>query len=266
MNQNNRFTSRNVETFADQIRRARIAKQNRNLKNFFFSNGIQVNSTQRSRRQFTARREENNFNRRNFDNNSNRRQIFLNRAQNNYNPQIRIRNLNSNPRTNRRQRNPQSINNNNNNNNNSNGYGNFTRNRQRIGFINRSNQNRNGNRQITYRNYNNFSNGNQQNPPKNSNQMKRGVNRLNRRGPKQRSQANKLSIENIAVDANNNELAEIFSPYGKIVKCSIIYDENNRSTGKGIVEFDSIDASKLAKNDLNGKKEIKLIFLILISN
>lgn len=250
MNQNNRFRSRNVETFADQIRRARIAKQNRNLKNFFFSNGIQVNSNQRSRRQYTTRREENNFNRRTFDNNNNRRRVFLNRAQNNYNPQIRKRNINSNSNTNRRQIYSQPTNSNNNNRN-----GNISRKRrQRIGFINRGNQNTNGNRQIIYRNYNNFGNNNQQVQPNNSNQMRRGLNRLNRRGPKQRSQANKLSIENIAIDTNNNELAEIFSPYGKIVKCSIIYDENNRSTGKGIVEFDSVDASKLAKNDLNGKK------------
>lgn len=261
MNQNNRFRNRNVETFADQIRRARIAKQNRNLQNFFINNGLKVNNNQRSRRQYSLNRNErNSINRQNFTSNrrpvlayENRNQMgsrqIRNRVTNNGNQNFNRNRMISQVRQVRqvRQKNPQSNNSN---------IG-----RQRIGFINRNSQNY----RIKYRNYNNFADNQNQNsrprPRPNQNiQMKRTQVRVNRRIQGPRVSQNKVSIENIGVDTNNSELAEIFSPYGKIIKCSIIYDENNRSTGKGIVEFDNADSAKLAKNDLNGK------FMLIINS
>jgi hypothetical protein len=253
MNQNNRFRSRNVENYADQIRRQRIAKQNRNLKNFFQNNDFLVNSSIRSRK-----RNYNDYTNNNQRNFGNRRRVYLNRPENNYiNNQSRVRGFSANPNNRMRMiKLNQRSNSNTNSNSNAKNNGKI-RKRQRIGFINRDNRdNQNQNRRrIVYRNYNNFrkNNINNQGLFDHSNQLKRQDKRVTRRNNNPKSQKNKLTIENISIETNNNELAELFTPYGKLLKCSIIYDENNRSTGKGVVEFEKTDSAKLAKNDLQGK-------------
>lgn len=67
--------------------------------------------------------------------------------------------------------------------------------------------------------------------------------------------SNKVFVGNLSYKTTDEQLNELFEPFGKIVKASIIKDrETDRSRGFGFVEFDSADDVAAAIEEMNGKE------------
>ena len=63
----------------------------------------------------------------------------------------------------------------------------------------------------------------------------------------------KLYVGNLSHDIDNNELKNVFQPYGEVVSAQVIMDRDiGRSKGFGFVEMDSEDAGNAAIEALNG--------------
>ncbi len=64
----------------------------------------------------------------------------------------------------------------------------------------------------------------------------------------------KLYVGNLPHSFSEQELTDLFSPYGEIVSCKLILDrETKKSRGFGFVEFKSKEDATKAINELNGK-------------
>ena len=62
-----------------------------------------------------------------------------------------------------------------------------------------------------------------------------------------------IYIGNLSYDATDQDLEELFSPYGEVSKTTIIMDrETGRSKGFGFAEMPDDDAAKTAIDALNG--------------
>ena len=62
-----------------------------------------------------------------------------------------------------------------------------------------------------------------------------------------------IYVGNLSYQMTNEELSEIFSPYGEVVRANIIMDrELNRSKGFGFVEMGSQEAGTAAIEALDG--------------
>lgn len=273
MNRNS-FNGQSKRRFMfDNLRTTRINRQLRNLRDFYDSN-------------FSRRTER----RRQYNGTAGLRNSSRNsrpRGNNNFNSRINVipierkfqrLNLNNNwnKQTNNKFRN---LNNNNSNNNNNSQIitSNFARrNRARLAFTKKRSTNSNNNQFIRSQNRGNKIGSLNKfdsrifevlvNKPEkrklirlSRKQRRPNISRKNNINGNERN-SNKLHIENISLDTNNTELFNLFSPYGKIINCSIIYEENGKSTGIGIAEFLNSNEAKVALRDLNGNN---LLFLIL---
>ena len=166
------------------------------------------------------------------------------------------------PRTSNLRRNDNNNNNNNNNRrnnnrntmaNNNNGQGRSGRGRMVLGNRRNNNNNSNGNNNnpIRSRGNNQQRRRNQnQNNLLNNNQGKIGtrVRRVLRRnaGP-----VGKLDLSNLSPDIINKDLIEVFSVYGRLKRCAVLFQEN-QSTGRGVVQYESRANAQRAFHDLQG--------------
>lgn len=67
----------------------------------------------------------------------------------------------------------------------------------------------------------------------------------------------KLFVGSLSRDVSGDDLKEVFSAYGELVSCAVIFDRETRtSKGFGFVEFKDADAAQNAMKELN-QKEIK---------
>ena len=63
-----------------------------------------------------------------------------------------------------------------------------------------------------------------------------------------------IYIGNLSYDATEENIRELFEPYGSVVKVSLITDrDTGRSKGFGFVEMGSKNEGENAINELNGK-------------
>lgn len=63
----------------------------------------------------------------------------------------------------------------------------------------------------------------------------------------------KLYVGNLSHDLDNNELRNIFQPYGEVVSAQIIMDrDTGRSKGFGFVEMGTVEQAQAAIDALNG--------------
>ena len=163
---------------------------------------------------------------------------------------------------------------NNNNNNNNNHTNNKLRNS--VGFNNRGRGKIRLGRRPGNNNRNNTNNNNNNNIKNNSNNgvaNRRGRNQQRRRDnnqenlirknqPKQNTKEKrvlrrsngpigKLELSNLSPDIMNKDLIEIFSVYGRLKRCAVIF-QDNQSTGRGVVQYDSRANAQRAYNDLQG--------------
>jgi hypothetical protein len=77
-------------------------------------------------------------------------------------------------------------------------------------------------------------------------------NTLNRRAKRRNiGPIGKLDIGNLGPDVVNTDLLQIFSIYGRLKRCAVIF-QDGASTGKGVVQFESRVCAQRAENDLNG--------------
>ena len=87
----------------------------------------------------------------------------------------------------------------------------------------------------------------------NNQQLRRQEGRVNRASNRPNSDNKKLIVTEIDSAKNDSDLRTLFSPYGIIKKCNIIYNENNESTGEAVVIFKVAQDAKRARGDLNSK-------------
>lgn len=65
----------------------------------------------------------------------------------------------------------------------------------------------------------------------------------------------KILIRNLSRDTTNEQLAELFRPYGEIQSCMLIMDkETGASKGFGFVTMPRVGEAKAAIQGLNGKE------------
>jgi RNA recognition motif-containing protein len=65
----------------------------------------------------------------------------------------------------------------------------------------------------------------------------------------------KLYVGNISFNTSNQDLIDLFSPFGKVESANIIEDrETGRSRGFGFVEMSSTSEAEAAISALNGKE------------
>jgi len=65
----------------------------------------------------------------------------------------------------------------------------------------------------------------------------------------------KLYVGSLPYSWTNEQLEQLFAPYGKIVSAAVVTDQvTNRSKGFGFVELDASDAAQKAMTELNGKE------------
>lgn len=66
--------------------------------------------------------------------------------------------------------------------------------------------------------------------------------------------ANKLYVGNLAYKLTNDELKDLFAPYGEVLSAQIICDrDTKRSKGFGFVEMDSEQSAAKAIEELDSK-------------
>lgn len=64
----------------------------------------------------------------------------------------------------------------------------------------------------------------------------------------------KLYVGNLPYNTTDDDLKELFAPYGEVVSASVITErDSGRSKGFGFVEFEEESAAKAAIEALNGK-------------
>lgn len=63
----------------------------------------------------------------------------------------------------------------------------------------------------------------------------------------------KLEISNLDPDVVNTDLLQIFSVYGRLKRCAVLFNEG-ASTGKGVVQYFSRVCAQRAQNDLNNTR------------
>lgn len=104
---------------------------------------------------------------------------------------------------------------------------------------------------------------NRRNTPNNGNQQRRRRNQnaelqkptirkvVDRRVSRRRlGPVGKLEISNLGPDVVNTDLLQIFSVYGRLKRCAVLFSEG-ASTGKGVVQYFSRVCAQRAQNDLN---------------
>lgn len=119
------------------------------------------------------------------------------------------------------------------------------RGRERGGRNPNPNNNNNGNSNNQRRRNDNRSKNILQNNKPKQNTLNRRVQRRNV-GP-----IGKLDIGNLGPEVVNTDLLQIFSIYGRLKRCAVIF-QDGVSTGKGVVQFESRVCAQRAENDLNG--------------
>ena len=63
----------------------------------------------------------------------------------------------------------------------------------------------------------------------------------------------KLYVGNLSHDLDNNELKNVFQPYGEVLSAQVIMDrETGRSKGFGFVEMANVEQAQAAIDALNG--------------
>lgn len=63
----------------------------------------------------------------------------------------------------------------------------------------------------------------------------------------------KLYVGNLSHDIDNNELKNVFQPYGEVISAQVIMDRDiGRSKGFGFVEMGTVDQAQAAIDALNG--------------
>ncbi len=68
---------------------------------------------------------------------------------------------------------------------------------------------------------------------------------------------NKLFVGSISWDATDEDLKELFSPYGEIVSANVVMDrETGRSRGFGFVEFKTDEEAQAAIDALDGTEHM----------
>ena len=64
----------------------------------------------------------------------------------------------------------------------------------------------------------------------------------------------KLYVGNLPYNVNDEELKEMFAPFGDVASAQVISDKfSGRSKGFGFVEMSEDDAASKAKEEMNGK-------------
>ncbi len=66
----------------------------------------------------------------------------------------------------------------------------------------------------------------------------------------------RLKVSNLHFDITQDSLKEIFSKYGNLHSCSIVWDRQDRSTGEAFVIFENPSGANQAIKALNGSKKI----------
>lgn len=66
----------------------------------------------------------------------------------------------------------------------------------------------------------------------------------------------KIFVGNLSWSIRNDQLRELFSPFGSIVKAEVVMDrfEPNKSRGFAFVEFETAEAAQKAIETMNGKE------------
>lgn len=66
---------------------------------------------------------------------------------------------------------------------------------------------------------------------------------------------NKLFVGSLTYSVNDNQLADLFAPFGTIVSAKVITDrDSGQSKGFGFVEYENDDQAKAAIAEMNGKE------------
>ena len=66
--------------------------------------------------------------------------------------------------------------------------------------------------------------------------------------------AKKIYVGNLSFDTNDEQLNQIFTPYGTVASARVIKDKyTDRSKGFGFVEMDNVTEADKAIAELNGK-------------
>jgi RNA recognition motif-containing protein len=66
--------------------------------------------------------------------------------------------------------------------------------------------------------------------------------------------SNKLFVAQLSFDTTNQNLQELFAPYGTVLSARVITDRStNRSKGFGFVEMETAEQAKAAIEALDGK-------------
>ena len=66
--------------------------------------------------------------------------------------------------------------------------------------------------------------------------------------------AKKIYVGNLSFDTNDDQLNQIFTPYGAVASARVIKDKyTDRSRGFGFVEMDNVAEADKAIAELNGK-------------
>lgn len=66
---------------------------------------------------------------------------------------------------------------------------------------------------------------------------------------------NKLFVGSLSYNVTDQELSDLFAPFGEIVSAKVITDrDSGQSKGFGFVEFSSAEEAKAAIDAMNGKE------------
>lgn len=63
-----------------------------------------------------------------------------------------------------------------------------------------------------------------------------------------------LIVEGLPVTFHNEDLKSLFSKFGALTRCNVLFEKTGESKGKGLVGFESEEATKKALSELAGHK------------
>jgi RNA recognition motif-containing protein len=70
--------------------------------------------------------------------------------------------------------------------------------------------------------------------------------------------AKKLFVGNLPFSMNQQQLTDVFAPYGQIVSANIVFDKfSGRSKGFGFVEFEKDEDASKALAELNDSEQME---------
>lgn len=64
----------------------------------------------------------------------------------------------------------------------------------------------------------------------------------------------KVQITNLHYEVTEDRLKDIFTVYGPVSQCKIVWDRHDRSTGEAFVIFDSLKGAQEAVKAVDGSK------------